>query len=118
MNTRGRRWFALFSFQGIGPARRRTGSFQMEVDRLALFWACSSVGQSARLISVRSVVQIYPGPPASAKATARQAIRLVTPERFRAPADSGETGRIRGDATPHAEHGAVAQLGERRLCKP
>ena len=43
-----------------------------------LIWAYSSVGQSARLISVRSVVQIYLGPPAL---------------------------------------GAVAQLGERRLCK-
>ena len=28
-------------------------------------WAYSSVGQSARLISVRSVVQIYLGPPFS-----------------------------------------------------
>jgi hypothetical protein len=26
-------------------------------------WACSSAGQSARLISVRSAVQIGPGPP-------------------------------------------------------
>ena len=35
------------------PARRPSGSNR----------ACSSVGQSTRLISVGSVVQIYPGPP-------------------------------------------------------
>ena len=51
------------------------------------FRAYSSVGQSARLISVRSVVQIYLGPP--------------------------------GQAGHGPEHfGAVAQLGEHRLCKP
>ena len=50
--------------------------------------ACSSVGESARLISVRSEVQIFPGPPCVMCAC------LV------------------------ASDGAVAQLGERGLCKP
>jgi hypothetical protein len=70
-----------FSFQG-------TGRFFSNQDPLGgRFGACSSVGQSTRLISVGSIVQIYPGPPCSCRR--RQAAR-----------------------------GAVAQLGERRLCKP
>ena len=57
----------VFNLQGAGENR---ASF--------LAWARSSAGESARLISVRSVVRLYSGP-------------------------------LCGD---------VAQLGERRLCKP
>ena len=49
--------------------------------------ACSSVGESARLISVRSVVQIYPGPPSAVGPPAA------------------------------ARRGGVAQSGEHLLCK-
>src|SRR5438094_3580182 len=49
---------------GLTDGRREVWLFfalkQREKDRRA----CSSVGYSARLISVRSVVRLYPGPPA------------------------------------------------------
>ena len=41
-------------------------------------WACSSAGQSARLISVRSEVQVFPGPPRSESSFR---LRLKRPDR-------------------------------------
>ncbi len=59
-------------------------------------WACSSVGQSVRLITGRSQVRALSGPPS---------LTIVAPARAESP-----LGRLlRGD---------VAQLGERGLCKP
>ena len=52
--------FARVQFSG------KTSAFQADVvgsiPITRLIWACSSAGQSARLISVRSVVQVHSGP--------------------------------------------------------
>ena len=43
----------------------RTWFHNLVTGRIPGGWACSSAGQSARLISVRSEVQVFPGPPRS-----------------------------------------------------
>ena len=43
----------------------RTSFQNLVAGRIPGGWACSSAGQSARLISVRSEVQVFPGPPRS-----------------------------------------------------
>src|SRR5512143_1281093 len=59
-------------------------------------WVCSSVGESAPLIRVRSEVRLFPDPPLSHVGNCASALR-----------------RFIGAAV----HGAVAQLGEHLLCK-
>ena len=61
------------------------------VGRMTLRWAYSSVGKSARLISVRSVVQIHLGPPIPPRKT---------------------------EPSGNVSAGAVAQWEERRFCTP
>ena len=70
----------LSSLEGIGSGER----------------ACSSAGQSTRLISVGSVVQIYPGPPCV------PSWRDIRRGRF------GKFASVFG--------GGLAQLGERLVC--
>ncbi len=67
--------------------------------------ACSSGGESARLISVRSVVRVYPGPPS------QPGTPTGTPSRQQ----WGATGVPIAPAQWGV--GAIAQLGERLLCK-
>ena len=71
--------------------------------------ASSSAGSSARLISVRSEVQILPGPPSRATA---QPSKRGWPARL-----TGVVRPTKRDCADQSSNGGIAQLGERLLCK-
>ena len=81
--------------------------------------ACSSGGKSARLISVRSVVRVYPGPPSQRRRQAvvcgvcgdRDATLVANVRRRRLAARPRASARV-----SESPSGAVAQSGERLLC--
>jgi hypothetical protein len=94
---------------GIWRTAGRTGSALLSSDIGHLTSgtrACSSVGQSARLISVRSVVRVYPGPPSEDR-------RQTTEDRA-----CGAVGaELSSVICPlSSDTGAVAQSGERLIC--
>src|SRR4026207_2270530 len=78
---------------------------------------CSPVGQSARRISARSVVRIYPGPPVGwidagwSSPVARWAHNPKVAGSNPAPATNFETDRSHGCLS-----GGVAQLAEHMVC--
>ena len=105
-NSRGphKRDFRLVAplFSGRGPAAPgpRSGPYETAAVSALVSWAFSSVGESARLITVRSVVRIHKGPRPSRHA---RTARITSSLR-----------RIRDVGAPP---GGVAQLGEHLLCK-
>ena len=89
-------------FSGRGPAAPGplSGPNEIVVISARVAWAFSSVGESARLITVRSVVRIHKGPrPSRHCRNGPQHIVAASPVDVGAPP------------------GGVAQLGEHLLCK-
>jgi hypothetical protein len=54
---------SLQKYSSLGEKAAHSRGFSLENKFRHTAWACSSVGQSTRLISVGSKVQIFPGPP-------------------------------------------------------
>jgi hypothetical protein len=97
----------LFSFQR--PPKKR---------------ACSSAGQSARLISVRPVVQVHPGPPLTDEAPSPEP-RAVRPKRRAASPPQEQTGGRAGaaaelsrtDSRNRTKERGCSSVGEHLPCK-